>query len=267
MGRHTRLEPPDDDPVPDAHRVPGRPFPGTPESSYEAFSGPTDDHVVLPPYERRRPGSAPRDPSRVASGAPDPFWDVPEPRDPSRVFSAPSAPAPTRAPAPRRVTRLFSAMPVPLLPLVSLIVAVGIVSYAFSTKQISLNFAGGPPRDSAKDGQVSQRGPGNDARPDGLVVAFRVASRTVTGFKGTVTIANRGDRPVARWALAFKIENVRVGAVSGAAVERTGAVPFLRSRPGATLAPGRSVRIVYTATGTPRRPTACVLNRLACDFA
>ncbi|WP_051712056.1 cellulose binding domain-containing protein [Spirillospora albida] len=289
MGRHTRLEPPDDDPLPDARRVPGRAFPGTPEPSYEAFSGPADDQVVLSPYDPRasrepyeqgpsartrpgsaprdpsRPGSAPRDPSRVASGAPDPSR-VPPPRDPSRVVPAPPAPAPPAGSA-RRVARLVSALPVPLLPLVSLVVAVGVVSYTFSTQQISLNFAGGPPRDPARDGQVSQRGPGGDARPDGIVVAFRVASRSASGFKGTVTIANRGERPVARWALAFAIDGVRVREVAGATVQRRGAVPFLRSRPGATLAPGGSVRIVYTATGAPRRPGSCVLNGLACTFA
>src|SRR5690606_4275990 len=129
-------------------------------------------------------------------------------------------------PGARRWFRFLSVLPVPLMPILALIVAVGIVSYALSTQQISLNFAGGTPNNSPteqRDNQISERGPGERAgrgagRTDGLVIAFRVASRTASGFTATATIANRGPRPVPRWALAFKIDTASVTAVRGATV-------------------------------------------------
>jgi hypothetical protein len=162
-------------------------------------------------------------------------------------------------------------LPLPLLPIVALVIAVGIVSYALSTQQISLNFAGGSPRTTQtdpRDNQVSQRGPGERAsrggRPDGLIIAFRVATRTPGGFKATATIANKGRQPVAAWALAFRIPNATVTAVSGATVVRTGATPVVRGR--AAIAPGATVRIVFAARGTASKPSICVLNRLPCTL-
>ncbi|MFD0691222.1 cellulose binding domain-containing protein [Actinomadura fibrosa] len=171
-----------------------------------------------------------------------------------------------------RVSRLFSLLPVPLLPIVALVVAVGIVAYALSTQQISLNFAGGAPKDptgNAQDSQVSQRGPGQRAsrgagRPDGLVVAFRVASRTPGAFRATATITNQGGAPVTSWAIAFKIRNASVRTVTGGTVVRTGALAHVRGA--STIAPGGTVRITFTATGTPARPYYCLLNRLACTL-
>ncbi|MEU6035663.1 cellulose binding domain-containing protein [Actinomadura sp. NPDC047616] len=157
--------------------------------------------------------------------------------------------------------------------MLALVIAVGVVAYAFSTQQISLNFAGGAPSEphtGNRESQVSERGQGDRAsrgaeRADGLVVAFRVASRTETGYRATATVTNRGSQPVARWALAFRIKNSRIVSFSGASVVRTGTTGHVRSRPGAqALAPGQSVRIVFVGTGTPHGPYYCVLNRLRC---
>lgn len=161
-------------------------------------------------------------------------------------------------------------LPLPLLPIVALVIAVGIVSYALSTQQISSTSPAAPrtTQTDPRDSQVSQRGPGERAsrgdRPDGLVVAFRVASRAPGGFKATATIANKGRQPVAAWALAFKIPNATVTAVSGATVVRGGTTPFVRGR--TAIAPGATVRIVFTARGTASTPSACVLNRLPCTL-
>ncbi|TDD68552.1 cellulose binding domain-containing protein [Actinomadura rubrisoli] len=260
MGRHTKFEQSDDEPVPDA-QAPAGPFFGAPHgSSYEAFSSPTDDQVFVasyerePAYEQGIPGGHQPD-ARIV---PEPDADRPDP---------PSRPGTTTK---KRVGKLFSLLPVPLLPIVALVVAVGVVAYALSTQQISLNFAGGAPKDPARnahDSQVSQRGPGERAsrgggRPDGLVVEFRVVSRAPGGFKATATIVNQGQAPVARWALAFKIRDASVRALSGATVVRTGSLAFVRGRTG--IAPGRSVRIVFTARGTATKPYYCLLNHLAC---
>ncbi|WP_433326775.1 cellulose binding domain-containing protein [Spirillospora sp. CA-294931] len=168
---------------------------------------------------------------------------------------------------------LIAVTPVPLMPIFALVLAVGVVSYAFSTEQISLNFAGGAPKEpinGAGESQVSQRGPGNRPsrqarRPDGLLVAFRSTGRTANGFTFTATIANKGRRPVPRWALAFKIPGASIVSVRGATVVRTGQLGWVRSRTGApALAPGRSVKIAFVAQGFLRGPSTCVLNRLPC---
>jgi hypothetical protein len=166
------------------------------------------------------------------------------------------------------VLKFVSSLPLPLMPIVALVIAVGIVSYALSTQQISLNFAGGAPihtQSNPRDSQVSQRGPGErGGRTDGLVIAFRVASKKPGGFKATATIANKGRRPVQKWALAFKLPDATVTAISGATVVKKGRLAFVRGRGG--IAPGENVRIVFTARGTASRPSSCILNRLPCAF-
>ncbi|GGQ33905.1 hypothetical protein BKA00_000117 [Actinomadura coerulea] len=292
MGRHSRLEQPDDDPVPGAE-APGGPYFGAPvDPSYDLFSGPTDDRVYVSQHDQVRSGPPPVT-ERQHDPPPDPYRFAPLPGDypgdypgaPPAAFTeqprglppepgdAPGTPEPgTGGSGGNGWTKIVSVLPLPLLPIVALVIAVGIVSYALSTQQISLNFAGGSPKTSQtdpRDNQITERGPGGRAsrgasRPDGLLIGFRVASRTPGGFKATATIANRGQRPVTAWALAFTIPNASVTAVQGATVVRTGQVAFVRGR--TAIAPGRSVRIVFAAQGTPSRPSSCVLNKLPCTL-
>ncbi|MFA1549499.1 cellulose binding domain-containing protein [Actinomadura chokoriensis] len=294
MGRHTRHEQPDDEPVPGAPTSQG-PYFGAPAApSFDAFSGPTDDRVFVSSYERPRPGPPPTAGHRqrppegyrfdpLPGGRPADRPGVPDPAP----GSAPAgAAAPGKPPERSRDraneptldepsgeggwARLLSKLPLPLLPIVALVIAVGIVSYALSTQQISLNFAGGAPRETVtnpRDSQVSQRGPGERAgrgagRADGLIIAFRVAANVPGGFRATATIANKGTQPVQKWALAFKLPNASVTAISGATVVRTGGLAFVRGR--SAIAPGDTVRIVFTARGTASRPSACILNKLPC---
>ncbi|MVZ99417.1 hypothetical protein F8568_003285 [Actinomadura sp. LD22] len=241
---------------PQAHRF--EPYPGDYPGDLPAAMAGRDDRV---------PGASQPPPAPMAGTRADALVQAP-PRDPAassdRSPGSSGSPASTRA----RVARLVSALPVPMLPIVALVIAVGVVAYALSTQQISLNFAGGAPKDpvNPRDSQVSQRGPGNRAgrasRPDGLVIAFHVVSRTSTAFRATGTVANRGRTTVSRWALAFKIPNVTVRAISGAIVVRTGQLAYVRGRTG--LAPGASAQFVFTANGTPRKPTYCIMNKLAC---
>ncbi|MCP9954376.1 cellulose binding domain-containing protein [Actinomadura madurae] len=288
MGRHSRFEQPDDEPTPGAGTPRGSYYGAPVDPTYDAFSGPTDDRVVVEPNDQARRGARPVADRRHDPPGPFRFEPLPgdypgdypgapgttlpeqprEPPDPPEQADTSGAPG---APAGRGWTRFVSVLPLPLLPIVALVIAVGIVSYALSTQQISLNFAGRLPRTTQtdpRDSQVSQRGPGERAsrgdRPDGLVVAFRVASRAPGGFKATATIANKGRQPVAAWALAFKIPNATVTAVSGATVVRGGTTPFVRGR--TAIAPGATVRIVFTARGTASTPSACVLNRLPCTL-
>lgn len=284
MGRHTRHEPSDGEPGPGAPASYGPYHGALPDPTFEAFSGPTDDRVFVSSYERPRPSPPPA--AERQHGPPGGYRFDPLPGDypgdyPGALGSFPAFGEPPEPPGrpkaalaePSRrhgFTKFVSMLPLPLLPIVALVIAVGIVSYALSTQQISLNFAGGTPVDTAtgpSDSQVSQRGPGERAgrgadRADGLVVAFRAVAKTSGGFKATATIANRGARPVTEWALAFKIKGASVTAISGATVVRTGSVPYVRGRE--AIAPGAEVQIVFTARGTAAKPSSCVLNKLPC---
>ncbi|TDC70631.1 hypothetical protein E1200_04560 [Actinomadura sp. GC306] len=280
MGRHSKAGPPEDDPLQGVRGSRSRPHGPSSGPPYEVFSGPTDDRVYVSPYDRISTGPPPGAERR--NGPPPRRLFEPLPGDyPGDYPGGPADPytaaAPERPPDPldpepggRRWVGFLSMLPIPLMPILALVVAVGIVSYALSTQQISLNFAGGAPSNTQtdqRDNQITERGPDERAsrgaeRSDGLLVAFRVASRTPGGFKATATIANQGSQPVDRWALAFKIPTASVTAVSGATAVRTGDVPFLRGR--AAIAPGEKVRIVFTAQGTAAKPASCVLNGKPC---
>ncbi|MFI0485268.1 cellulose binding domain-containing protein [Actinomadura sp. 9N215] len=297
MGRHTRREPPDDEPVPDAGASQGPFYGAPPGTSYDLFSGPTDDRVYVSPHERIStgpppdadrthgppsrhrfeplpgdyPGDYPGAPSLDPAAAPEYQPDSHEPYEPPDAAEPPDSRARSETSRPGGSFKFLSVLPVPLLPIVALVIAVGIVAYALSTQQISLNFAGGAPHDSTqtnpRDNQVSQREQNERAsrgagRTDGLVIAFRVASKGPDGFKATATIANKGARPVTKWALAFKISSASVTAVKGATVVRTGKVAYVRGRTG--IAPGAKVLIVFAARGTAAKPSACILNSQPC---
>ncbi|SNS38667.1 Cellulose binding domain-containing protein [Actinomadura meyerae] len=295
MGRHSRHERPGDEGAPGnpPSREPYYAAPADPsydpsydasyDPSYDAFSGPTDDRVYVSSYERPRSGPPPAEGYRFDPlpgdypgdypGAPAPDLDPAyAPEDPlDGPLDRPRAEASGEPDGGRGFTKFIAKLPLPLLPIVALVVAVGSVSYALSTQQISLNFAGGgAPRDTEgnpRDSQVSQRGPGERAgrgtgRADGLVISFKVASKSPGAFKATATIANKGQAPVPKWALAFTIPDASVTAISGATVVRTGRLAFVRGR--SAIAPGDAVRIVFTARGTAAEPTTCVLNKLPC---
>ncbi|TNY35295.1 cellulose binding domain-containing protein [Thermomonospora catenispora] len=177
------------------------------------------------------------------------------------------APADEESRPRRRPARSWSKMlvSVPLLPMVALVVAIGVVSYAWGTSQISLNFAGGPPRQAQADS--GRREPAAGAPRDGVLVSFQVDRRTETGYTGTVTIANHGDEPVAGWRLGFKFADARVLTVENAVVESKGQVTWLRNRTTTpVLGPGETVEITYTAVGTPARPTVCKFNDAPCEL-
>ncbi|TDC87722.1 cellulose binding domain-containing protein [Actinomadura sp. 7K507] len=280
MGRHSRVEQPDEDPLPGASASQGPFYEAPPGRPYDDFSGPTDDRVYVSPHDRVPTGPPPGADRQHGPPGRRVFEPLPGdypgdyPGAPGAYFAAAPDRPPDRAATESRAggsggrKRLgfLSALPVPLMPILALVIAVGIVSYALSTQQISLNFAGGAPQRTQtdqRDSQVSQRGPGErEGRGDGLVVAFRVASKSPGGFKATATIANKGSQPVGKWALAFKIPSASVTAVSGAAVVRTGETAFVRGRTG--IAPGQTVRIVFAAQGTAAGPSSCVLNSRPC---
>ncbi|QFG25378.1 cellulose binding domain-containing protein [Actinomadura sp. WMMB 499] len=299
MGRHSKPEQPEDEPAASAQAPPGGSFGTSGGPRYDGFTGPTDDQVFVSRRgTHRRPSAPGRGPGPASGGhgtgghgtgpratLPDgaptmpPGRAVPPPPPPGSARPAaaggpdPERPDGTDASGRKRIARFVGSLPFPLMPIVALVIAVGIVSYALSTQQISLNFAGGAPKNpeaTANDSQVLQHGPGRGSaaaggRPDGLVVSFSVASRDAEGFEASATIANQGDAPVAEWALAFTIPDAVVGEVRGARVAEVGRLTRVH---GTTAIPaGETVKIVFTATGKPTKPSYCVLNGLACALA
>ncbi|MFG1999326.1 cellulose binding domain-containing protein [Spirillospora sp. NPDC048911] len=226
-------------------------------------------------YKTRGPSPGPATDRPAAAGRPPATG---RPAAPAPVAGAATgAPRPPRAAAPegdkpadkvpgRRLPKKL--VVAPLLPVTALVIAVGVVAYAGSTSQISLNFGGGAHEPAEpRDGQVSERGgqPTAAGRQAGLVVAFRVGAPTASGFRATVTIGNRGKQPVNDWAIAFKIPNVTFVSATGGTVVGTGQRLYVRKAPGTpALGPGQKVRLTYVASGVAQPPSECVINKQPC---
>jgi hypothetical protein len=178
---------------------------------------------------------------------------------------------------------------VPLLPAISGIVAIGAIVSAVSTQQISLNFAGGPPpdqraqpqaSDSARpdakrgrraardDSSLAPRGGGRASRGasrEAVTVAFRTVSTWNAGFEGQVTITNRAAEPVQGWTLILGYPQTKILSAWDVKVIRKGAT-LVADNPAAhpNIAPGKSVKVSFTADGTSARPVTCSFNGRPC---
>jgi hypothetical protein len=161
------------------------------------------------------------------------------------------------------------------MPVLAGIAATGVIVAAFSTRQISLNFAGGdkPPASDCA-GCPTQPVVPQDA-PDRttsrstahtpLTIRFKVIPLSGGGFNGVVTVRNSTPRPLPKWRLAFQIPNAAVVSVTGAAVRtdgKNGTVVLFGSN--VALAPGQATIVNFKAKGAPGLPTACKINKLSC---
>jgi hypothetical protein len=188
--------------------------------------------------------------------------------------------------SPRRNRRVGK---VPLLPAISGIVAIGAVVSAVSTQQISLNFAGGPPPDqraqpqasdsASPDGRHGRRAARDDSsltpRDGGRASrgtdrkAFTVDLRTVStwdaGFQGQATITNHTAAPVKGWTLILRYPQTKIVSAWDVKVIRKGAT-LVADNPSEhpSIAPGRSVKVSFTADGTVAPPVACSFNGRPC---
>ncbi|MDX6434503.1 MAG: hypothetical protein QOE54_6869 [Streptosporangiaceae bacterium] len=162
---------------------------------------------------------------------------------------------------------------VPLLPALALVVAIALVGYAWTTKQISLNFAGAAPPQANKCDATPCDTSGDQGRTAGaragrsngrqtVAVTVRVTRHTATGFTGTATLVNRGTKPVKGWTLALRFPKAKVIGVSGAVLLRVGSVTTLRGS--SVIAPGQAVHLVLTASGRFSAPTSCRLSGATC---
>jgi hypothetical protein len=178
---------------------------------------------------------------------------------------------------------------VPLLPAVSGVVAIGAVVSAVSTQQISLNFAGGPPPDRQAQPQVTDSaGPSGrhsrrTARDDSslspregsrvsrgssrtaVTVALRTVSTWHAGFQGQATITNRGGRTVNGWTLILRYPQTKIVSAWDVKIIRKGDT-LVADNPAEhpSIAPGKSVKVSFTANGAGARPVTCSFNGAAC---
>src|SRR4051794_36576842 len=108
------------------------------------------------------------------------------------------APAPAPAPPPRSGHRMSWIGRTPLMPVLAGIAATGVIVAAFSTRQISLNFAGGEKPPAANCAGCAPAPQATKAAPDRttgkitvrtpLTIRFKVIPLDGGGFNGVVTI-------------------------------------------------------------------------------
>ncbi|WP_157963643.1 cellulose binding domain-containing protein [Actinocorallia populi] len=214
------------------------------------------------------------------------FWDRASGQE------APSDGAPPVA-APQRLAWLGRT---PLMPLLAGVVAVGVIAAAFSTRQISLNFAGGAPsgQDSAAcagcDGlaDLREEGSGQPETAGPQVVAGpseaslpRQSTRTVSqrplrveirlgemisgGFTAVAVVRNT-SRTAKDWKLSFRIPNAVIVAAEGAGLRTTSKNGGTTWLDGLGALEGRqSVKVTFTAEGAWSKPSVCKVNGYDCS--
>jgi hypothetical protein len=163
------------------------------------------------------------------------------------------------------------------MPVLAGIAATGVIAAAFSTRQISLNFAGGdkapavvetPAPAPAQEPDALRAEPDRPSRSAArspLTVRFKVVPLAGGGFNGIVAVRNSTPKLLAKWLLAFQIPNAAVVSVTGAKVKtdgKNGTVVFFGSN--VDLAPGQAAIVNFKATGAPGLPTVCKINKLSC---
>lgn len=249
MGRHTKQA--DDEPWPPQQR---RPLP-YPEDRWTPSDHPTSPN----PYVMQ---SAPRPAAgHFPAVSPSYFGEGPDPRDLPEIDEEP----------PKEERPLHWMARLPLLPALAGIAAVGVVAAALSTSQINLNF--GSPGAQTSSGQCTAAGTCNDRTDDPQtsrsksrisVVAVSFGSEPIAGgFRGTATLHNRGSKVIKSWTLKFHVGGADVVGVTGAVLIKPGSTPTIRRT--AALAPGQTVKLVYTAKGpATAAPTSCTVNGAPC---
>lgn len=278
MGRHSRFEQPDDEPTPGAGTPRGSYYGAPVDPTYDAFSGPTDDRVVVEPNDQARRGARPVADRR--HDPPGPFRFEPLPgtipattraprarRSPSSRANPRSAGAGGHVRRPRRSRRarldqVRLRAPAPSAPDRRARHRGGDRLLRAEHPADLPQLRGGSPHDADRPA----RQPGLPARPRRARQPRRPPRRPrrrlprrVPGtgrFQGHRHHRQQGRQPVAAWALAFKIPNATVTAVSGATVVRGGPPPSSGAAPPSRPAP-RCGSCSPRAARRPRRPPAC----------
>jgi hypothetical protein len=158
----------------------------------------------------------------------------------------------------------------PLLPVVAGILAIGVVGTAMSTSQISLNFAGTTPTQCAASACDTPQDPGRGTpranrgttRASVVTVVFTTVARSAGTFRGTAKISNHGAKILKGKVLVFRIPGARVLSVlSGGTLITGGQLAYVRT---GSIAPGQTVRVVFSAKGPIGTPAGCSFNGAVC---
>ncbi|HXA63488.1 MAG TPA: hypothetical protein VNW94_30455 [Streptosporangiaceae bacterium] len=158
----------------------------------------------------------------------------------------------------------------PLLPLVAGVLAIGVVGTAMSTSQISLNFAGTTPPQCAAStcdtpldqGRGTPQASRGTTRARVVTVVFTTVARSAGTFRGTAKISNHGAKILKGKVLVFRIPGARVLSVlSGGTLITGGQLAYVRI---GSIAPGQTVRVVFSAKGLIGTPAGCNFNGAVC---
>lgn len=170
----------------------------------------------------------------------------------------------------RRVSR------VPLLPTVAGICAVGVISVALGTSQISLNTGGSTtvaPTPTATNTAPAKRSgnslsgreetrAGRSAHRAAITVAFHTTSRWTTGFQASATVTNHG-RQASTMTLTVRYPKTRIVTAWGAKVLQTGPALVVSG----SVAPGASLKVSFNAQGSGTAPSTCTVDGATCHPA
>jgi hypothetical protein len=200
--------------------------------------------------------------------------------------------APSDAAPPVKRTRMAWLGRTPLMPILAGIIAVSVIAAAFSTRQISLNFAGVAPAEpgsaacagceplsdrrgdpEARTQAPAEESPSQDAAPrqsarsasqQPLRVSIRLTEMISGGFTAVAVIRNtsKTDR---NWRLAFRIPNAVVVDVEGATFKTTKAHGGTTWFAGLAPLPAHAtVKVRFTANGAWSKPALCKINGKDC---
>ncbi|MDX6739089.1 cellulose binding domain-containing protein [Actinocorallia sp. A-T 12471] len=189
------------------------------------------------------------------------------------------------APSPAKKVRMAWIGRTPLMPVLAGVGAIGVITAAFLTQDIALNFAAPP--DSARQESAACAGceplradlqtpgtaqaavPGGESErsvvPPGLRATFRLDKTTGSGFAAYVTLRNTDDKAIAAWKVRFRLPNAVVHGAEGATVQTVAANGGTTVLSGTTpIGAGETLRVRFTGEGAWSNPTGCRVNGLKC---
>lgn len=157
---------------------------------------------------------------------------------------------------------------------------VAAAALAFGSTQTYLRFSGSGPDPRCGPARTANcanpaASPGTNPSAPGTAhaaarsvrITYQKLSTSPTGFTSELIITNGSAHPLSNWHLAIAYKNSRVTDVTGAQWQpqpgrASGTItPAPLSDP---LGAHQTVRLSYTATGTPHAPTSCTFNGVRC---
>jgi cellulose binding protein with CBM2 domain len=147
----------------------------------------------------------------------------------------------------------------------ALVAAGGALLVAATVSVLFGGLGGTEPRPVFCPGDRCASTTGKASPPPGL--RYRTVERDVGYFEGTVTIVNRGARPVRAWTLSFTYPGADVHNAWEVVLRQKGQNVVIVNAPTAEpIRPGDSFEVRFGGAGRPSMPTGCRLNGAPCTF-